>query len=318
MANYVKISCLSAPACQIAPETDLQETVETMIRFWERQLEQVLPDKPDIVVLPECCDRPLTTGYPLERRKEYYRHRGDQVRDFFAKVARDNRCYIAYSAVVEQPDGTFRNSTQLLDRTGSVFGTYNKNHVVIEERTQGDILYGKEAPVFETEDVGRIACAICFDLNLDVLRLQYARQKPDIILFSSAYHGGLMQQYWAYSCRSYFAGSIYTHARSAILSPLGETIGESTNYYHYVTRTVNLDRVVIHIDYNGGKFRSIKQKYGEKVNIHDPGLLGSVLLTSETDEFTALDIVREYDLLLLDDYWEKALAHRCAPGNMEL
>lgn len=317
MAKFVKISCLSAPACQISPETDLQETVDRMIKFWERQLEQVLPDRPDIIVLPECCDRPEKAGYPLERRQEYYRYRGDRIRDYFAKVAAEHRCYIAYSAVRELPDGTFRNSTQLLDRSGNVTGVYNKNFVVLGERTPGDILYGKDAPVFETEDVGRIACAICFDLNFDDLRQRYAQQKPDIILFSSAYHGGLMQQYWAYSCRSYFAGSIYTHARSAIISPLGEIVGESTNYYHYVTRTVNLDRALIHIDYNGSHFRSIKNKYGTKVNIHDPGLLGSVLLTSETDEFTAQDIVREYGLTLIDDYWQKTHAHRCAPGNLE-
>lgn len=316
MARFVKISCLSAPQHAIGPEVDLQETVERMIRYWERQLEQVLPDRPDIIVLPECCDRPEKVGYPLERRKQYYRHRGDQIRDFFAEVARKNSCYIAYSAVRALDDGSFRNSTQLIDRQGQVAGVYNKNHVVHGERTSGDILYGKDAPVFET-DFGRVACAICFDLNFDELRLKYVAQKPDLILFSSAYHGGLMQQYWAYSCRAHFAGSIYTHAPSAIISPVGEIVASSSNYYHFVTKTVNLDCEVIHIDYNGAHFRSMKNKYGEKIRIHDPGLLGSVLLSSETDEFTVHDLIQEYGLERLDDYWQRALAHRCAPGNME-
>jgi predicted amidohydrolase len=300
----------------VAPETDLQETVERMIRYWERQLEQVLPDRPDVIVLPECCDRPDKAGYPLERRKEYYRHRGNQIRDFFAEVARKHRCYIAYSAVRALDDGTFRNSTQLIGRDGQVVGIYNKNHVVEGERTQGNILYGKDAPVFET-DFGRVACAICFDLNFDELRLKYVAQKPDLILFSSAYHGGLMQQYWAYSCRAFFAGSIYTHAPSQIISPVGEIVASSTNYYHFITHTVNLDSAVIHIDYNGAHFRKMKNKYGEKIRIHDPGLLGSVLLSSETDEFTVHDLIKEFGLELLDDYWKRALAHRCAPGNME-
>ncbi|WP_158289381.1 carbon-nitrogen hydrolase family protein [Paenibacillus flagellatus] len=317
MARYVKISCLSAPFLRAGPETDLEEVVTRMIGHWEHRLEQVLPDRPDLIVLPECCDRPERAGYTYERLKEYYRYRGDRIRDFFAGVARDHRCYIAYAAIRALPDGTFRNSTQLLDRSGNVAGVYNKNHLVEGECTQGGMLYGKDAPVFET-DFGRVACAICFDLNFDGLRERYARQKPDLILFSSAYHGGLMQQYWAYSCRAHFAGAINTHAPSAIISPVGEIIAQSTNYYHYVTRTINLDCEVIHIDYNEEHFRSIKNKYGPKVRIHDPGLLGSVLISSETDEFNVQDVIREFGLELLDDYWERAKAHRCSPGNMEM
>ena len=68
-------------------------------------------------------------------------------------------------------------------------------------------LCGKDAPVFEC-DFGRVAFAICFDLNFDELRLKYVKAKPDLIIFSSMYHGGLMQAYWAYSCRAYFVGAI--------------------------------------------------------------------------------------------------------------
>jgi predicted amidohydrolase len=231
-------------------------------------------------------------------------------------VARTHSCYIAYSAVRALDDGTFRNSTQLIDRQGQVAGIYNKNYVVLGERNSGDILYGKEAPVFQT-DFGTVACAICFDLNFDELRQRYVSQRPDLILFSSAYHGGLQQQIWAYTCRSHFAGSIYTHAPSAIISPVGEIIATTTNYYHFITHTANLDCEVIHIDYNGAHFRKMKNKYGEKIRIHDPGLLGSVLLSSETDEFTVKDIIQEFGLELLDDYWTRTMTHRCAPGNME-
>lgn len=317
MANYVKISSLSAPLYVMDPNTDLQEQVDRMIRHWEKQLEQVLPDRPDLIVLPECCDRPDKTGYPLERRIEYYRHRGNQIRDFFASVAKEHHCYIAYSAVREMEDGSFRNSTQLIDRAGNVAGIYNKNHLVVEENTRGGILYGKDTPIIQT-DFGRVAMAICFDLNFDELRHKYAQLKPDLILFSSAYHGGLMQNYWAYSCRTHFVGAINTHAPSAIISPVGEIIASSTNYYHYVTKTINLDCAVIHIDYNSRHFRNMKNKYGPKVKIHDPGYLGSVLISSETDEFTIQDIIKEYNYELLDDYFERALKHRCEPGHMEI
>ena len=110
-------------------------------------------------------------------------------------TAREHKCYIAYSAARQVEDGSWRNSTQMIDRNGAIVGIYNKNHVVIEETTVSGILCGKEAPVFEC-DFGTVACVICFDLNFDELRLKYGAVQPDIILFSSMYHGGLMQQYW--------------------------------------------------------------------------------------------------------------------------
>jgi len=73
--------------------------------------------------------------------------------------------------------------------------------------TESGILYGREAPVFDC-DFGRVAFAICFDLNFDELRLKYVKAKPDLIVFSSVYHGGLMQAYWAYSCRAHFIGAV--------------------------------------------------------------------------------------------------------------
>lgn len=316
MANYVKISCLSAPLCRVGENDGDQTIVDSVIDYWRDKLQQVLPDRPDVIVLPEMCDQPDSVTFPASRIASYYRHKQEQIRDYFAAVARQHRCYIAYSAVRAISDGSFRNSTQLIDRGGDVVGIYNKNHVMIEEKTDHDTLYGSEAPIFQT-DFGRVACAICFDLNFDELRLKYVQAKPDLILFSSVYHGGLMQQYWAYSCRAHLASAVFTTTPSQILSPVGEIIGTSTNYYHYVTRTVNLDCAVIHIDHNGVHFKHIKQKYGSKVKIDDPGRLGSVLISSETDEFTVQDLIAEFGLELLDDYLARSLKHRHAPENME-
>ena len=315
MANFVTISTLGSEPLRAhgAPPPHGQEAVDRMIAYWRGKLGQVLPDKPDVIVVPEACDR--YADHSQEERLAYYRVRGNQVRDFFADVAGDNACYIAYSAAREMEDGTWRNSTQILDRTGRVAGIYNKNHVVIEETTQGGILCGKEAPIIEC-DFGRVACAICFDLNFNELRLKYVEAKPDLLLFSSMYHGGLMQAYWAYSCRAHFAGAICGD-QSAIISPLGETLATTTNYFDHVTTTVNLDCQLVHLDYNWGRLSAMKKKYGPKVKMVDPGHLGSVLISSETDEFTIKDMIAEFEFELLDDYMARALAHRHDPKNME-
>lgn len=311
--NYIKVSSIGARPYKLNIEADMQSSLDKMLHHWSREIEQVLPDRPDLIVLPEACDRP--PDLPVQTLLEYYRARGDQVLDFFAGIARDNRCYIAYSAVREVEDGTYRNSTRVIDRKGSVAGVYNKNHLIIEETTKRGVLCGREAPVIEC-DFGRVACAICFDLNFDELRLKYADARPDIILFSSMYHGGLMQSYWAYSCRSHFIGCIAGPPNS-VISPVGEIIAAGTNYFDYVTAAINLDCCVVHLDYNWEKLRQLKQKYGPKIRVRDPGFLGSVLLSSETEEFTVKEVVREFEIELLDDYMKRALAHRHNPDNME-
>ncbi len=311
--GHVRIATLGSRPPSVDANTEPQRIVEQMIGHWRGRFAQVLPDKPDLIVVPEVCDRP--GGLSRERCLAYYRVRKDQIRDFFAQVAKENRCYIVYSATREMDDGTWRNSSVLIDRDGRIVGAYNKNHVVIEETTESGILCGREAPVFDC-DFGRVAFAICFDLNFDELRLKYARAKPDLIIFSSMYHGGLMQAYWAYSCRAHFVGAV-AGLPCEIRDPQGDVIASSTNYFDFVVADVNLDCRLAHLDYNWSRLRALKATYGPKVTIKDPGFLGSVLITSEHETVTASEMVREFEIELLDDYMARALAHRHTPGNIE-
>jgi len=305
MANYVKISSIGAAGLPYDGSEDWRALVDGMKAYWRGQFELVLPEKPDLIVVPEACDR--YNGMNDQARAAYYAARGEQIRDLFAETARKNNCYVAYSAARPLPDGTWRNSTQILDRQGEIAGIYNKNHLVVTELVENG-LCGKEAPLIQC-DFGTIGCAICFDLNFEQIRLAYVRQRPDLILFCSMYHGGLMQAYWAYSCRAHFVGCIHG-LPNAIISPVGETIAQSTNYFRHVTAAVNLDCAVAHLDFNGPKFEAMRRKYGPKVRVHDPGHLGAVLVSSETEAFTVADLVAEFEIELLDAYWTRSLADR--------
>ncbi len=313
MAQVIRIATIGPRPLQVALDSSPQRIVELMIDHWQGRLDQVLPDRPDLIVVPEACDRPA--DFPKDRLFDYYRVRKDKMLHFFSAAAREHNCYVLYSAARGMEDGSRRNSSFLIGRKGDVAGIYNKNHVVIEETTESSILCGREAPVFEC-DLGRIACAICFDLNFDEIRLKYAAEKPDLILFSSMYHGGLMQTYWAYSCRSYFVGAI-AGPPSEIRNPFGEIVASTTNYRDFAVADVNLDYCLAHLDYNREKLSELKARYGPDVSIHDPGYVGSVLITSLHEELSAVDMAKEFEIELLDDYIKRALAHRHAPGNME-
>lgn len=304
MSRNVRISVIANSGLANVPGT-----LESMLEYLRNEVEQVLPDKPDLIVFPEACDR--CVSFSEDQQKAWYMLRGDRIRDFFSQIARENRCYIAYSAIrylsteVEHP---FRNSTQIIGRDGVVVGMYDKNHLVPLEYDEREVAYGTEAEIIEL-DFGRVACIICFDLNFNSLLERYAAQKPDLIVFSSFYHGGIKQLEWASRCRSYFVGAI-DHDQSRILDAFGTEIASTTNYQDYVTASINLDSTVVHLDRNREKINAAKKKYGPFLQVFDPGHYGSVRLSYEGTDKTIMDIVQEFGMLLLDDYLKLCLEHR--------
>lgn len=314
MARNVKISSIPGGQLRVPDTKDAEACLQLELNYWQSLLDDVTVDKPDLIVTPEACDRPL--GIPLEDKLNYYRVRGDKMRDFFMAAAKKNNVNIAYSAVRSLPDGTYRNSTQFINRNGEIDGIYNKYILVIEEYTKSGVLYGSEIQAIKT-DFGRVCGAICFDLNFEEPLKLTAAQKPDLVVFCSAYHGGIMQNHWAYACRSYFVSSIFGTETANIINPVGEVICESSNYKHHITATVNLDYKVAHLDYNYAKFKAMKEKYGDLVEMRVPYGLGCALLTCNDTTTTMGDIVDEFEIELWDDYYARAMAARYEPGRIE-
>ncbi|MDP7398669.1 MAG: nitrilase-related carbon-nitrogen hydrolase [Lentisphaeria bacterium] len=313
MSNNIRISILAPLTPTVEQTPHGKPSVDWMRQYWRTRLADVTPEKPDLVALPEMCDEfsPLSN----EVRLQYLDERGDTLLELFADHARRHSCYLTYPAVRELPDGTRRNSTQLLDRKGELVAIYNKNHCVVQETTEAGILNGCRACIAET-DFGRVGFAICFDLNFDPLRLQYADLSPDVLVFSSVYHGGLMQQVWAYTCQTHFIGAV-AGLPSGIINPIGETIAQTTNYRDHVSSIVNLDCTVAHYDCNWEKFAELRETHGAGVTIDDPGLLASVLITNHMNDTTIDQLVDTFGIERRRDYMKRALAFHTAPGHRE-
>jgi hypothetical protein len=305
--RYVTVATIGNTPTAIKSDNK-QEIVDHVIKFWDRELKQVLPDKPDLIVLPEFCD---LSG----EGEEYLNIRNNQVLDFFASVAKSNKCYIAFGTKRKDKNGYWRNSCIVIDRNGSIAGIYDKNFPTIGEMESG-IKASDKAPLIDC-DFGRVAVAICFDLNFDELRLKYAKEKPDLIIFSSMYHGGVVQNTWAYTCRSHFVSSVYRGNPSEIRNPMGDIIASSTNYFDFVVAKINLDCNLVHLDYNWSRLTSLKEKYGTTVKISDPGKLASVLITSENSKVTASEMVKEFEIEMLDDYLSRAREFRLKKENLK-
>ena len=314
MSEYRKIStlCPAQPNVSSRSFADIKAEMSGWIRM---NIDRVLPDSPDLIVLPECSSRyncPAGVKYDdyKQQLKDYYRYVGDEFTQMLSRVAVENNTIIAYSAirVADDSDKPFRNSTVYIGRSGEVIGIYDKNYLVIEENTLSDIAYGERA---ELIDLGfaKAATAICFDLNFDELLEDYAAMRPKLVVFSSMYHGGIRQAIWAYQCRSYLVSST-KGLPGAILDPFGRTIAAATNYLAYVTARVNFDFALCHLDHNWERFAAAKRKYGSALKVDDPGYIGYVLLSSEQEGLRIDEIIDEFGIERLDDYFARSVSAR--------
>jgi len=305
----VTISCVSDHAYVAKESQSIGEIISETIEQWKLQINKVLPDKPDLLVLPELCDRPKVNSISLDKQMEIIKSGNTKFLEYLQDVAKTNKIYIAYPGYRTDADGNLRNSNSIIDRNGLVMASYNKNHLVMEENSKMGAKYSEDLLVLNL-DFGRVGFAVCFDLNFTELLDKYRNKGVEVLIFSSEYHGGLMQNYWAYQLRAFFAGSIRPPAPSSIVSPLGEVVAKSTNYHNYVTETINLDYFIIHLDENWEKITAMKQKYGSKVRVLDPGQLGVVMVSSESKDLSKDALIAEFGFLLIDDYLSMSRKHR--------
>ena len=308
MARYVKVASVPLRIPDFSSKATDQHLSDFMVEIIRAQIEEVLPDQPDLIILPEVCDRP--TGMSQEAVRAFYDARGDRTVQGLAQIARENHCYIAAGVVRDAEDGTRYNSCVMIDRQGNVMGYYDKNYVVPWETPVYGIMPGKDITVFDC-DFGRVGAVICFDLNFEELRTKYREANCDLIVFPSHFDGGLLRNIFAHETGAYFV-SCYagSYSRSAAFDPLGYPVVASSNYYRSIVTTLNLDYKICHLDENRGKFAAAKKKYGSEVKIHDNGFIGTIILSSESSARTSDDLIQEFGIELREDYYARARAHR--------
>ena len=302
-ANRVKIVTIGGGFNAInagADSNNPHRLVDRMKEFWKRELDKVMHHKPDLILLTEVCDNP--GGLNNQERDEYYRVRKNQIQDYFGSIAKENRCYIAFGTKRDD-NGIWRNSIVVMDREGKMAGVYNKNYPIIPEMNSG-IAPCDKTPLIQC-DFGTVVGALCFDLNFDELRERNAALRPDIILFASQWHGGLEQAKWAFSCRSFFVCSYsFRTFPTEIRNPFGYVIASSIHSQNYAVATVNLDRKIVLG--NPQKITALQKKYGDKVMVNIDDLLGQTMITSEHEQVSAADMVKEFEFELMDNFFERA------------
>jgi len=282
------------------------ESVPKVVDYWIGAMDREIGNRPDLIVLPECCDMvPTKDG---KEKAAWIRLRGTAVLDAVRAYAVQHRCYIVYSAHRERKDGRFANSSQLVDRNGKVVACYDKVFPTVGEAGDKDcpVVPGTEAVVAET-DFGRVGFAICFDLNFPELRQMYAEKHPDIICFSSFFDGDFQQRQLARDCQAYVIGSTCANwLEKQVIDPAGGILRCENYYQPTFTVKVNTNCKVLHLDDNREKFPAVVKKYGRRVTIRNAGRVGTVTLCSNDPSLPVEEIVCEFGLETFTDYLNRS------------
>lgn len=298
MARYVRVSTITfGGAYQAAtdPKAKVKSNLEAAVELFNR----AILDAPDIVALPEAF---AFLGVPINQWEQVAETVNGQVVRTFSELAVKHRCWVI-CPFVERDDVGIRNSAAFIDRNGNVVAKYHKMHPTIEEINSG-VIPGIEAMVVES-DFGKIGCAICFDLNFRDVIEGMAKKGVELVFFCSMYLGGLQMRIWAHDY-SVFMASACTSYGSMIVDPLGRVIVTSQPYQPIITKTLNLDAVVLHLDYNHAKFAAIKERYKAGVEIDVASPEGKCILVSHMPDKSASEIVAEFELEPLRNYFERA------------
>jgi len=281
-------------------------SVRKVTDYWIAAMDCEIGNKPDLVVLPECCDT-VPTASPSEKAR-WIRMRGTKVQEAIQAYAAKHGCYVVYSAHRVREDGRFANSSILIDRSGKVVAVYDKVFPTVGESgsVECPVVPGREAVVVET-DFGRVGFIICFDLNFPELMNMYAEKKPDIICFSSFFDGDFMQRQWALSCQSYIVSSTCADwLPGRIIDPAGGELRRENSYMPTFTAAVNTNCRVLHLDENRTKFGDVIRQYGRRVTIRNPGSVGTVTLLSNDPSLPVEKVMEDFRLESLTDYLNRS------------
>jgi hypothetical protein len=231
----------------------------------------------------------------------------------FAALARKHGLYIALG--MYRLDGArVTNGLVLLDRQGRLAWTYDKTTPLAEEMVQGGIAPGATPTTFAA-DFGRIGAAICFDINFMELAEHYSRQATELVLFSSAFPGGRLLDTWAVRYGMAVAGCTW-YPDNRVIDCTGATVGRTSDILPCTTTVLNLNRRVVHMDGNMGRIEKMLARYPGEVIVEDMRLEATCVITSLRKGLEVSDLIREFQVEPLADYFDRVRRVRAAQGGM--
>ena len=278
------------------------ETIEERISDILSRMKNVYVFEPDLICLPET----FQTSWVREERKTEDIAEDEfnpgHVTSIIAEEARKQRCYIVCPLVTKNK-GNYYNSAILLNRNGEIDGVYHKAHLVPSEIEKANLKPGPlEAPVFET-DFGKLGMQICYDANWFDCWDHLKKEGAEIICFPSQAPFINVLKYHAWINQAYIVSSTGEGAR--VIDITGDELEVSGQFEKWVCKTINLEKVLIHVWPYIRKVKDIREKYGDRIKIEIYHPENWITIESRHPDVIVRDILEEYEIYTFDGHLEK-------------
>jgi beta-ureidopropionase len=215
-----------------------------------------------------------------------------------AELAKKYRMYVVCPICEQAADGRQYNTAVLLDRQGNVAGRYRKVFVFWGEK--GVSLGSEGVGTFDT-DFGRIALLTCFDANFDELWQEAERKGAEIVLWPSAYGGGLPLNGYA-MIHNYYVVAV---GWGNMIDVFGRTVEnvEKPLVKQFIT-TLDLDVTIVHKDFTGDKIAKLLGEHkGEVELVSNVGEMeGWYVLRAVKAGVRVRELCKQYQIETLREY----------------
>jgi hypothetical protein len=213
-------------------------------------------------------------------------------------LAQKHGMYVVCPIREKAADGRHFNTAVLLDREGNVTGAYRK---VFPFWAEKGVSPGTEGvTVFDT-DFGRVALLTCFDANFDELWQEAERKGAEIVLWPSAYGGGLPLNGYA-AIHNYYVVAV---GWGNLIDIFGKTIDNVEKpKANLFMATLDLDLTIVHKDFTADKVAKLVAEHQSEVELVSGigEMEGWYVLRSLKPGLRAGDLCRQYQIETLREY----------------
>jgi predicted amidohydrolase len=304
MPRNATISIVSYP---VLPPDISDRLIQTLARM-DKYVDDAATVGSDLVAFPEICNT-LGAAEPWQ-----FEDLDGPTITAMGKKAREHRMYVVCPLGTLDSEGRRRNSSVLLGRDGQIEGVYHKNFPTHGELDIG-IVPGTEAPVFET-DFGRVGLCICFDLNYWEVGSQLCGNRAELVIWSSMWDGARMLTKWAIEFGFYMGGmhsgkSTFVDICGREILSLRRDIADRSGRSPVATATLDLDRRLLHHDYNIEGLKPLFDKYGPTSAFTEWRSEECLLIFgSELPGVSSDELIAEFGLEPMRDYLARARRDR--------
>ncbi len=304
MSRDATISLVSFPTLPSDSPDRLARTLERMGEC----VDQAAALRSDLVAFPEICNT-LGAAEPWQ----FEQLDGPTIATMGRK-AKEHGIYVVSPLGTYDEQGDRRNSSVLIGREGEIAGVYHKNFPTHGELDIG-IIPGTETPVFET-DFGRVGLCICFDINYWEVGAGLCENKAELVIWSSMWDGARMLTKWSIEFGFYMGGM--HSGRSTFIDICGREIisvkrdlTDRVGRTPIVTTALDLDKRMLHHDYNVERLKGLFEKYGPTAAFAEwKGEECLLIFGSQLPGVSSDELIEEFGLETMRDYLARARRDR--------